>query len=351
MARQEERKETPPSPENAPPPPECASRPVDRLHSFERVIDGQGDDCDRAIVLQNLEHRGPGAGPWHEDLFVATSPDGRSIDLSTAKKIRAQAAVPEGVVGPDGLIYLFFGEGDLERGKQIARSSSNWFRQHGLIGYGALGLMVSGDGLEFQEVPDFAIEGIVRGMVVDPEILRLPNGEFRLYYVGTPLPELLQSGAWDDNVKHRVFYAESKDLIHWRQIGEAVYGPYADPTVWCRGGGPCELFSTGLDRSRSTDGGKSFTFEGTHGIPGFAPELLPLGPRSARLFYNSKERGGPLRTLITEDAGQNWRIEGDVIGPYKVEAVSFVPRRGGDFLVYYHYWQEGFSGDSWYQAL
>jgi hypothetical protein len=278
---------------------------------------------------------------------VAVSPDGLEIDPSTSRLIRKSAAVAEAVRGDDGKVYLLFGEGDIDRGRQIVRGGDEWFRRHGLIGYGALALLVSEDGLHFEEATDFGVDGLVRGMVVDPEILRLPDGGWRLYYIGVPIPELLGPEAWKDGTPHSLFFAESADLVHWRQIGEAVRGPFADPTVWCRTDGACDLFSTGLDRGRSTDGGRSFTFDGPHGVPGFAPELLPLGPDAARLYYNSKERGGPLRSLITRDAGQSWHFERNLVEPYRVEAVSMLPRPEGGFLVYYHYWKEGYSGDSW----
>jgi hypothetical protein len=326
----------------------CDVANVDPAFALERIIDGLADDCQISFYTHLLDSSRTRAGPWLEDLFVTTSSDAEHIDLAGATRLREQAAVPEAVRGPDGRIWLYFGEGSLDRGIELAKSHSDWFRGHGLIGFGSLDAMVSSDGRTFQPVADFTVEGVVRGMVVDPDVVRLPDGRYRMYYVGTPIPELLVPGAWDDGKPHRVYFAESADLVHWKQAGEAARGPNADPTVLCDDRtSHCTMVSTGLDRSLSDDGGTSFGFEGHWQTDGFAPEFLRLSDARIRLFYNSKIRGGALRSAISRDGGTSFTEEGERVPGYHVEAVSFLLAAAGGWHVFYHYWQEGYSGNNW----
>jgi len=316
--------------------------------ALERIIDGQADACQLAQYERMLGERKDNAGPQHEDLWLLSTPDARSFSLQQAVHLRSSAAVPELARDDDGRIYLFFVEGSLERGEQLAREGSDWFRGHGLIGFGALDLLVSSDqGQTFTAVPEFEVRGLVRGMVVDPELLRLPDGRWRLYYLGVPVPALLAPDAWVDGSPHKVWYAESDDLVHWEQVGLAVDGPNADPTVHCSDRDRCVMISTGLDRSFSVDGGQSFQFRGHWGLPGFAPELVELPDGALRLLYNRKEQGGPLHATRSEDGGVSWTEQGQLIPPFKAEAISITAATQGGFLAAYHYWQPGYSGDSW----
>lgn len=311
------------------------------------VVRGEADGAQTAAYERHLGERLPHAGPQHEDVFRTWSPDGFTIDTTRAERVREHAAVPDAVWGPDGALRVLFVEGDHERGRSVARERSPWMRAHGLVGYGAIDQLVSTGGGPFRVDPEFGIEGLVPGMVVDPTVIPDGNGGWFLYYIGMPIEALLRPGAWDDGADHPVRRAESKDLVHWREVGVAVSGPNADPAVWCDGSW-CLMVSTGLDRSVSTDGGRTFTFEGSFGVPGFAPDLLELPDGTVRLFYNAKERGGPLRSMLSGDRGRTWAPEpGDRVPAYTLEAPSFLPDPAGGWQVWFHYWRDGLSGDSW----
>ncbi|MFH1470099.1 MAG: exo-alpha-sialidase [Pseudomonadota bacterium] len=330
-----------------PTPPRGGGEPL-TAQVLERALDGQASDEEAERFLEGLRQRAPNAGPWHEDLFVATSPDGFTIDLSQARRIATAAAVPGVVRAPDGRLRLLFVDGDLGRAESVLRQHDPWMRDHGLIGFGAIDQLVSEDeGQTWQREPAFKVTGQVRGMVVDPEVHLLPDGRWRLYEIGTPIPDLLKPDSWADGVDHQVFSATSTDLVSWTMEGLVVTGPNADPAVFCDGQ-DCVMVSTGLDISRSTDGGRTFTFLGDFRVPGFAPAFLELPDRRVRLFYNSKDRGGPLRSMISADRGRTWEHEpGDRVPAYQLEAPAFLARPEGGWWVFYHYWQEGFSGDSW----
>lgn len=315
--------------------------------ALENVISGTASDCEVAFYLDMLDERGENEGPWFEDMFVTHTADALSIDVEAATPLMTSAAVPEIVRGDDGRYYLFYGEGDLDLGRQVAASGSDWFSTHGLIGYGALGLAVSDDGVTFEPVEEFEVVEIVRGMVVDPDVVRLPDGSYRMYYVGVPVPELVEADAWADGAAHTIFSATSADLIHWVQEGEAVTGPNADPSVFCFSADNCIMASTGIDWSASADGGQTFAFTASEEPFGFAPEFFLLPDGGLRMFYNSRTSGGALMSMLSYDGGQHWTDEGERVGVQQVEAVSLAPAPQGGWLVYYHYWQEGYSGDYW----
>ncbi len=320
---------------------------IDAVLALENLIIGIASDCEVQFYLDMLDERVTNEGPWFEDMFAVHTDDTLNIDITKATPLMTSAAVPEVVVGDDGRYYLFYGEGDVELGREVASSGSDWFSTHGLIGFGALNLAVSDDGLLFEPVEDFAVEDIVRGMVVDPDIVRLTDGSYRMVYIGVPVPEMIEPEAWVEDAHHAVFSATSTDLIHWRQQGEVVDGPSADPSVICFDETRCIMASTGIDWSSSDDGGQTYTFSDSEDPFGFAPEFFVLPDGRLRMFYNSRVSGGALMSMLSPDGGMSWTDEGQRIGVQQVEAVTLAPAPAGGWLVYYHYWQEGYSGDYW----
>lgn len=324
----------------------CDFDELDKIEALQRIIDGLSSDCEVAWyidLLDQLESE-PREGPWFEDLWVMETADASSFDVAASTKIHTGGAVPEAVLGEDGRTYLFFVEGDLKRARDVARDRTTWFRDHGLSGYGALDALVSDDGVSFEPLTDFRVEGIVRGMVADPDVIRLPDGRWRMYYVGMPVTELDETGELGDIIPQTAFYAESDDLVNWTQVGVAAEGPDADPSVHCFDDANCLMVSTGMDWSTSTDGGRTFEFQDLDEPPAFAPELVELDHGALRLFYNSKVVGGALESMLSEDGGLTWTWESERVGICLVEAVSLVARPEGGWLVYYHYWQNGWSG-------
>lgn len=325
---------------------DCDLEALDKVHALERIIDGLSSPCEIAwyiSVLDALDSTGH-EGPWLEQMWVMESDDARTFDVAASTAIPAYGAVPEAVVGPDGRTYLYYVDGDLEMGREVARSRSTWFRDHGLMGYGSLNAMVSDDGISFEPLPDFAVRGAVRGMLADPDVIALPDGRYRMYYVGMPAADLGESGVLDEHVPFQAFYAESADLITWGQVGVAAEGPNADPTVTCDAAGACWMASSGVDWGSSTDGGASFSFGAVGDPDGFAPEFVRLEDGRLRLLYNSKDLGSSVNSWISEDDGATWTEEGEAISICLAEALSLVPRPGGGWRVYYHYWRDGLSG-------
>jgi hypothetical protein len=312
--------------------PPCLEPPAQQV--LARVLEGSLQACERSALESFVARRQATTGPWRQELHLATSEDGLAFRDEGSLGI-TRAAVPEVVVGPDGRYYLFHVDGDIEQLLRTDPDASAYFRAHGLPGVGALSLSVSEDGRHFEPVPDFSVEGIVLGMVVDPDVIRLPDGSWRLYYIGMPI-QRYGDGSWAEGAAHEVFYAHSTDLVHWAQAGRAVEGPFADPTVWCGPAGHCEMLSFGLDRSTSEDGGQIFAFQGPLGVSGFAPELVPLEPQGLRVYYNDKLGGAPVRSRRSID-GATWEAEeGERLAGTYGEAPTLARLPDGRWAMYFH---------------
>lgn len=320
-----------------------------RAEALTAIIAGTANDCETDWYTEDLVTRSTCEGPWFEETFVSWTPDGETFDVSNAVPIFTSSAVIDAIIGPDGRYYIVYGEGDLQVGIDEAEAHSDWFATHGLSGYGAINGAVSDDGVTFEKLDDFEVQGIVQGMVVDPDVIELPDGRYRMYYVATPVPVLVQPGSWDDGVAHEAFYAESDDLIHWTQIGSAVEGPNADPSVWCREDGYCRMAATGIDWATSEDGGETWTFEYAQDPFGFAPEFEQLDDGRVRLYYNSKVEGGAEESAVSTDGGETFTYEREVVPPNTVEAISLLPAPAsvGGYYLYYHFWQSPYNGDYW----
>lgn len=319
----------------------CGDVPV--AQALARLFVGEADACAVEWYLAQLDAiEADRSGPWQERLWRMPV-HGTDMDVAASEALRDRAAVPEVVRGDDGRIYLYFVEGDLDFAREVAQTGSDWFKEHGLIGYGAIAALVSDDdGASFTELEDFGITDIVPGFVADPDVVRLPGGGWRMYYVGQRVEEL---GPMSDPAPisaDTIFYADSTDLVRWSQLGEAVEGVPADPSVWC--GGDCLLVGTGLSWARSSDGGAVFGVEDAPiVIGGFAPELVE-GEESLELYFNSMEVGGALGWTESPDGGLSWAEPREVVGPCLVEAPSFIADELGQTWAFYHYYTNGRSG-------
>lgn len=320
----------------------CQPERVNLTAAFDHVLAGVATPCELDAISLFADRRRAGHGPWRQDLRMAVSPDGLTFQEVEGLTLATSAAVPEAVRGPDGRVYLFYVDGDLDHLVDKARTDSAWLKRHGLPGLGALKLLVSDDGRSFSEVPDFGIEGLVGGMVVDPDVVALPDGTWRLYYVGMPVMEYLEKATWDKEERHEVYLATSTDLVHWVQQGPALRGPFADPCVLCDfSTNGCTMFSFGLDWSESEDGGRSFRFRDQWGPPGFAPDVVDTGDGGIRLYYNDMAAQAPIRSLRSPDR-QSWIEEPGVRLPDAYgEAPSVVRTADGSWLMYYHALREG----------
>lgn len=308
--------------------------------AFEHAIDGVASDCEIERIEAYVESRAGEVGPWIQDVRVATSADGFTF-TPVEGVIAETAAVPEVVVDDAGNYHLFYVDGALDSVVPLARAGSTWMATHGIPGIGALRKRVSADGLTWVEDDGFEVTGVTRGMVVDPDVVRQPDGTWRMYYVGMTLPELLETMDWSYPEAHTVYWATSDDLVHWVQQGPAVTGPFADPSVLCREGDVCVMASFGLEWSRSTDGGVTFTHDGHWGVDGFAPEIVRMEDGSNRIFYNSMSVGAPLHSLHAADGTTFVAEEGERMPGTYGEAPTLARARPTGWFMWFHAFKDG----------
>jgi hypothetical protein len=318
----------------------CATEDLDRVAMIEHVIDGTATDCEAEGFAAFVEERKADNGPWKQDIRMAFSEDASTFTALDGVVLET-AAVPEVVQTEDGKYWMFYVDGRYDRALELAEERSTWMVTHGVPGLGALGLATSNDGRTFTPVDEFMVEGLVRGMVVDPDVVRQPDGTWRMYYVGMTPEEYLNSATWTYPESHEVYWADSPDLVHWTQRGSAVRGPYADPSVFCTEGDKCVMASFGLEWGRSTDGGVSFVQDGAWGVDGFAPEFVRFEDGSARLFYNSAAVGAPVHSFILTE-GDIWEADGGERMPDSYgEAVTLARAAPTGWYMWYHVFKDG----------
>lgn len=179
---------------------------------------------------------------------------------------------------------------------------------------GGLGLMMSRDGENWDEL-EVKIEGLPKGHgAVDPDVVRLPDGRYRLYYYepssvfGDPAllsgPHTIASAISSDGV---TFTREDGD----RYTAEGI----TDPDVLVMNG-TWRMFLTRVEGSVisvvSYDNGVHFSFERELPINGVATcTVQVLG--GYRMYYH---RGDPpqIYSAFSPD-GENWVEEGVVLQP------------------------------------
>jgi hypothetical protein len=316
--------------------PACELEEIDLTQALQDVFLGQADACQLEAYEGYVDFAVADArGPWSSEVRAVRSQDGYAFDLDSITVLLPHAGVPE-LVLHESRYYLFHLDGDPERAKALAREGSDWYTRHGLAPFGGMRLASSLDGERFDEVEDFGIEGLEPSWIADPDVIRLPDGRWRLYFLSIPVEDMLTPGFWEEGTPHSIRYAESDDLVHWQDMGEAAYGPFADPTVICEEDGRCRMYSYGLDHSSSTDGGERFEYHGPHEISGFAPEFHQADGEPLRLFVSSKQYGAPLVSFSYVE-GEHWNIdEGERLPLLTAEAASLAPGPDGDWLMVYH---------------
>ncbi len=153
------------------------------------------------------------------------------------------------------------------------------------------------------------LNGVFDGDCVDPDVIKLNNGTYRLYYYKgyfvTPPPP--------NPGPATVYSAESTDGINYTINGIAFqYTGITDPSVVKLTNGNYLMGCTQMINNNvhtvlalSTDGGLTFTYQQTVQNTG-VPELYVLSDGSVRLFYNGP---GGIVSQRSYDQGVTWQSE------------------------------------------
>lgn len=211
----------------------------------------------------------------------AVSNDGM-LFVGEATPVIRSASVPEAVLGPDGTIWLYFVNGQLgHHGIFLARG-------------GAEGPM---------EIVDCVkLDGEFDPTAVDPDVVRLADGRYRLFH--TSFAYLRQPGSGQKGPMIR--QAVSDDGIHFTV--ERLLVPGADPGATQLADGSWLLAvprgPEGILIYRSADG-VQFDLLGRIPESRGMPDLLVLPDGRVRMYLG----GGESAAYISDDGGRTWARE------------------------------------------
>lgn len=230
------------------------------------------------------------------DGYTFTGDEGLIID---------HASVPEGVIGPNGRLRIYYING--EPGK------------HGLFVYEQ-----SEDG-QWALLDCVKIDGEFNGDAVDPDIVQLPDGTYRLFFfkgnfVTSPSP--------DQDATHPIYCASSEDGIDFttEQLAIAVEG-VTDPTVTRLSDGSWLMAMAQEDKTllaASTDG-INFELTGVEVTVQGIPELATTEDGRVRLYLSD--------SLISSDGGLTWEVEPERFVPGPDPSLVSMP--DGTYMMFY----------------
>lgn len=221
----------------------------------------------------------------------ATSADGLRF-TPDGKVLLARASVPDGVIGPDDKHWIYFVNGNPG--------------QHAVF----VG-RVEGD--ELVTFDCVRIDGAINGNAVDPDVVRLPDGRYRLFYFqgwfvpGEPPPKPGEA--------HRFYTAISQDGIHFTVENKILetQGGGTDPSAVQLADGSW-LMSLTLDDKvvlASSPDAKAFTLTGVEFEPAIT-ELATFDQGQTVRIYLATTQG--LKVKVSSDRGKTWTDETTVMG-------------------------------------
>jgi hypothetical protein len=249
---------------------------------------------------------------------AATSSDGVSFQANTTTLLE-HASVPDGVIGPDGKTWVYFVNGNPgQHAVFVAKRDEN-----GLTTFDCI-----------------RIDGKVNGNAVDPDIIRLDDGRYRIVYfqgwfVGSERPKAGEM--------HPIYSAISTDGINFTEEGklfehENIY----DPSVTQLADGSWLMSLNNGDRTLLTSSadGRSFQETGLEFDRGISELHAFDGGSTVRLYITGIEG---LVIYKSTDAGLTWEKEGTAqVGGADP---SLVAEPDGTYTLYVKaFSQEGQSG-------
>ena len=245
-----------------------------------------------AILTGAIGARGlqapPTAGPYTHQVLSASSPDGLSWTHDGVVLLE-HASVPCAIVMPDGRLRIYYVDAS-----QMPET---------------VNCAESADGGSTFEPLGLSIAGLTSEKAVDPSIVRLSNGRYRLFYYGA-------NGDPGAAGTHYVRSAISDDGVHFKETGTALsYPGLVDPDVF-KVGDTWLMFvfsltdhTTVVAESRN---GRKFKKVRPLGLDGFgttAPVLLDDG--RFRLYAFDQRTQRTIVSFVSED-GLQWTQEAGV---------------------------------------
>lgn len=225
-------------------------------------------------------------------IFAATSADGLAFRAGQ-KPLLDQATAPEAIADGAG-IRLYYVNG-------IAGKHGIW----------TVRAEPQGDGWRLATAEPVRINGEINGDVVQPDVVRLPDGKLRLYvYHGffvTRQPKMVPGMV---ERPHRILTALSDDGVNFRDEGRAILLDAAEhPSVIQLANGRFLMAATQPKSQRVLIGtsseGSRFVLNGT-ALTGGAGDLVALADDTIRLYY---EAPGGVASRLSRSGGLRWDAE------------------------------------------
>lgn len=227
----------------------------------------------------------PMGGPYFHKVQSASSEDGLTFTLDE-RVLLEHASVPASVVLPDGRIRIYYVDASkLPETANVAES------QDGGRTFTPLGLVITNR---------------TRSKALDPAIVRLPDGRWRLYYFAC-------SRNPDEEGAHEIHAAISSDGVHFKEE-QTVFARegLVDPDVWWNGKEWLMFVFSGAERetivARSQDGLK-FDYVGPLGLRGWGTVApIKLDDGRFRLYAFEQRTQRSIGSFVSAD-GLRWTHE------------------------------------------
>jgi len=214
----------------------------------------------------------------------AHSTDGVTFTVDDTVLLK-KVSVPDAVIGPNGKVWVYFVNGN--------------------PGQHAVFVAEQQDDGTLETFDCIRIDGAIRPNAVDPDVVRMPDGRYRLFFfegwfVGDVKPQN----------EHPFYSAISDDGIHFTQelkILETTSGG-TDPTATFLDDGTWLLgVTTGEEvvLAKGTDGGVFWPTDVT--FPGGIPEIASFDDGTIRMYVSGKD-GKLIHKSM--DGGETWEEEG-----------------------------------------
>ena len=285
-------------------------------------------------------------GAARGNIFSATSDDGLNFTREN-KLIVSHGSAFQALGLPDGRIGIL----------SVCYDADTLIARRGAAG--RLDLSYSEDGLNFTRDMSFRIVGLFTQHAIDPDIVLLPDGSLRIYY-------LARVDAKD--IKGRIFSARSTDShVFWQEEGIRYDNPYRgidhkaiqiDGERWKlfnhvnnparrQGGARWTTGSYEAERllghntivgATSVDGGMTFTVDDE--FPGLTGAVVSVKrfPDGFRMYYSTHAREDPTENRVIRSAfstdGDHWQEE-EGVRLDSGGSPTVVETGGGKYRMYY----------------
>ncbi len=245
---------------------------------------------------------------YGHQVFRAFSTDGYEFTAEDVLLVD-HASVPEGVVGPDDKLWIYFING--EPGK------------HGLY------VAKEGEDGNFTTTDCVKIDGKFNGDAVDPDIVKLADGRYRLFYFQGNFINPPEPG---QGPEHPIYSAISNDGINFTMENNVITVDWVtDPSVvqlpdgtWLMALAYAPDNEGKTILATSTDGTEFTLTGGEIDVQGI-PELGVMTDGSVRLYLS--------KSLISTDGGDTWQEEPERFVP--APDPSLVSLDDGTYVMFY----------------